>query len=564
MAVDTGLPPRAATLPAIPFHRRLYGFGSIYGKTIRDSRLGVIIVTGLIAATVLVSGQAFAADYFTPESRKELADLIASIPPVMQGIYGNPVNITTIGGTVEWKVGGMFTILVGLWSILALSATLAGEARRGSLDLVAAAPFGKRRVALEKLSAHLTAVTLSMAVVAFTCWATGVIFATVPGDEIPPQAAIGFALKVGLIGLASGSVAFALAPVVGRASAAGVAGAVMLGGYIVSGYAASVPAFAAVANLTWFHWTFDHAPLSGQYDWLSLVPVALVAIVLFAVGVELFARRDLGVMTPIRVPGLPRATLGLHGPVGRAFGDQLPRAIAWGIALGLFGFMLAAASRSFADAVADLSGSTLDLLRSWFPGFDDLTTAGGFLSLYLQLLFIVAGFAGATYVSKWASDETDGRLEMLLATPLARARWAVAGGIGGFVAVAVMTAMLATGVAIGATFAGSEASGPAAGSAMLGLYAAAMVGVGVAIGGLWRTSLAAELVAAVVMATFLLDLLAPALKLPDWIHQLSLTAHFGRPMLGDWDPVGIVACLVIAVVGVALGAWGMSRRDIAR
>ena len=34
--------------------------------------------------------------------------------------------------------------------------TLAGEASRGSLDFVAATPFGKRRIALEKLAAHLT------------------------------------------------------------------------------------------------------------------------------------------------------------------------------------------------------------------------------------------------------------------------------------------------------------------------------------------------------------------------------------------------------------------------
>jgi hypothetical protein len=46
---------------------------------------------------------------------------------------------------------------------------------------------------------------------------------------------------------------------------------------------------------------------------------------------KLFARRDLGVMTGIPIPGLPRATLGLRGPVGRAFGDQLPQALAWGV-----------------------------------------------------------------------------------------------------------------------------------------------------------------------------------------------------------------------------------------
>jgi putative exporter of polyketide antibiotics len=88
--------------------------------------------------------------------------------------------------------------------------------------------------------------------------------------------------------------------------------------------------------------------------------------------------------------------------------------------------------------------------------------------------------------------------------------------------------------------------------------------VGVAVGGLWRTSLAAEITAIVVVVTYLIDLLAPALNLPDWFHQLALTAHIGQPMIGSWDPVGVVACLVIAVGGIALGAWGMTRRDVAR
>lgn len=561
MTADARAPRRTGTLSAVPLRHRLYGFGSIYGKTIRDSRLAAIIVAGIVAAMVLVSGQAFASDYFTPAARRQISELVASIPPVMRGIYGNPVNIETIGGTVEWKVGGMFTILVGLWSILALSSTLAGEARRGSLDFVAAAPFGKRRVALEKLAAHVTMIGLAMAGVALACWATGVIFATLPGDEIPPLAAVGFALKMGLLGLAFGSIAFALAPLVGRESAAGVAGAIMLGAYVVSGYAASVPVFAAVANLSWFHWTFNHVPLAGQYDWPSLVPVALVTAVLLVIGVEAFARRDLGVVSPIRLPGLPPALLGLHGPAGRAFGEQLPRALAWGIGLGLFGFLLAAASRSFADAIAGMTGATIDFLRAWFPEFD-VTTAGGFLSLYLQILYVVAGFAGATFVARWASDEIEGRLELLLATPLARSRWVVAGGRGAFGAVAVMTVLFGAGIGLGAGLAGSDPVGPIIGSVVLGLYAGAMVGVGLAIGGLWRTSLAAELTAAVVMATFLLDLVAPALKLPDWVRQLSLTAHLGQPMVGAWDPVGIVACLAIAAGGVALGAWGMARRDV--
>jgi hypothetical protein len=34
-------------------------------------------------------------------------------------------------------------------------------------------------------------------------------------------------------------------------------------------------------------------------------------------------------------------------------------------------------------------------------------------------------------------------------------------------------------------------------------------------------------------------------------------------MVGSWDLVGAAACLLIAVGGILLGAWGMQRRDVA-
>jgi putative exporter of polyketide antibiotics len=145
---------------------------------------------------------------------------------------------------------------------------------------------------------------------------------------------------------------------------------------------------------------------------------------------------------------------------------------------------------------------------------------------------------------------------------MARTRWVVSGGVAALLAVAVTTVLFIGGVAVGSAIGGLSSGEALVGSASLGLYAAAIVGIGFAIGGLWRTSLAAELAALVVVATYLLDLVVPALGLPDWLHQLALTTHFGKPMLGEWDMVGVVACLAIAAGGILLGAWGMTRRDV--
>jgi ABC-2 type transport system permease protein len=567
MAVELGRSPLAASYQGVSLWSRVYGFGSVYAKSLRDSRLAFIIVAGLLGGLMLVAGAGVGSVYRTAGSRQDLARLatdLAGQSTVLRGLVGNPVNVGTIGGYVTWKYGPVFVYVVCLWSILALSGTLAGEARRGSLDLVAAAPFGRRRLALEKVAAHLTVMVGAMATLAIASWLAGAAFGTLPGDAIPLHAAIGFAVWIGLVALASGSLAFALAPFLGRAAAAWIAGFVLFAGYLLNGYQAVVPALAGTANLTWFSWTARHVPLAGQYDWGSLLPVAVVSLLFLVVGVEAFARRDLGASSSIRTPRLPGAVLGLRGPVGRAFGERLPSGLAWGLGLGTFGLVIAAASRSLTDELARMSPDTIRVFRTALPNFD-VTSAGGFLQLvFVQLGYIVVGFAAAALVAGWASDEGSGRLEMLLATPLARRSWAVSSAIGVYLTIVVITVLLAVAVGVGALTAGSDAVTPMAGSITLGLYAAGVAGVGFAVGGLVRTSIAAEVVALVVTATFLIDLVAPPLRLPDWVHQLALTAHLGQPMVGRWDVAGIAACLVLAAGGLALGGWGMRRRDVAR
>lgn len=564
MTAQLGRVPQGAAPTTISGWSRIYGLGTIYAKTLRDSRLSFLIVAGLLAALMLSAGVSFGEAYSTVQSRVDLANLVKSLPPAMAGVYGNPfpVHIETLGGSIGWKSGAAFGLIAALWSILALSGTLAAEARRGSLEFVAVTPLGSRRIALEKLAAHLTVMTLVLVVVALTTWVAGAALGTLPGDAISPAGAIGFALWVGIVGLASGSVAFALAPLVGRGGAAAVAGAILVFGYFVNGYQAAVPAFAGVANLTWFGWTARHQPLAGQFDWVSLVPGAIVAVVLFIVGVEAFARRDLGTTTRIPWPHVPQAVLGLRGPVSRSFGERLPMAVSWGIGIGLFGFGLAASAASFGDALANLSPETREIWTTIFPSID-LTGAGGFLQLaFVTFGYILVGFAAATLVSGWASDETSGRLEMLLTTPMSRWRWAVSGGVGLLAAIAALTGLLALGVGLGSAITGGDVATPILGTTVLGLYAAALAGIGLAVGGLVRTTIAGEAVAAVVIATFVIDLVAPALKLPDWVHQIALTSHMGQPMLGTWDWAGIVACLVLAIGGLALSGQGIRRRDV--
>jgi putative exporter of polyketide antibiotics len=121
----------------------VYGLGSVYAKTLRDSRLAVIIVGGLLGALLLSSGVGFGEAYATLESRADLAKLVANLPPAMTGIYGNPSDDDRDARRLDrGKTAASLGLVTAIWSILALSSTLAAESRRGSMELVAVTRSG--------------------------------------------------------------------------------------------------------------------------------------------------------------------------------------------------------------------------------------------------------------------------------------------------------------------------------------------------------------------------------------------------------------------------------------
>ncbi|NJD27791.1 MAG: hypothetical protein FIA92_05785 [Chloroflexi bacterium] len=542
---------------------RIYGFGSVFAKTIRDSSRATIITAGLLGLVFVGVSKAIVTEFNTPTSRAELENIVAAVPPILQGMAGKVVNVGTLGGYLQYKYGVFFPLVVSLWSILALSGTLAGEAQRGSLEFVAATGRSRRRIAIEKLSGHVLMLGVAVAVAFVSIAFAGATFPVLPGDEISVASAFGYAAVLGLIALASGALAFALAPFVGRGAAAGLAGFVTFAGFILNGYQAPVPELAPFANLTWWGWTSNHVALAGVYDWPSLLTVAVAIGIMLAIGVEAFARRDIGVTTALPSPSLPRPLLGLGGPLARAISINLGAAAWRGIGVGFFGLVLGGAARGFMAQLAD-SPQFVEILSTIFPNVD-YASAGGFLQLlFVEFGVILAGLAAATFVAGWASDETSGRLEMVLASPLARARWAVAGGIGMLVSVGVFVALTALGIGFGVASSGadSDVATPLAGSLVLGLYAAALVGIGHAVGGIVGTRAAAPFVVVFVIVTWFVQLLGPLLGLPDLVQDLALTSHYGQTMVGVWDPVGIVASIMLALGGIALGAVAFNRRDL--
>lgn len=562
----TPRPPRPsrATRPSRPsVPSRLFGLGSVFGKSLRDAVPAALAAAALLVVMVVGGGLTMSVTYGSPETRLELGMLSRDIPPVLRGFYGNPVRVDTLGGFLGWHYGPYFALIGGLWSLLALSSTLAGEAARGSLDMVVAGPTGRRRVALAKVAAHLVAMAAVCAVTAVACWVVGLVYGTLPGDEIPAEAAAGFGLGLLVRSVAGGALAFAVASIFGRGAGAGIAGAVMAGSYVLYGYRTVVPAFDTVSGWTWWGWSASHLPLVGQPDWPGIGASALFAVVCLAVGVEAFARRDVGVSVSLPGPHVPAWLAGVRGPASRSVGELVPMGWWWAFGLGCYGLVMAASVRGMMDMLASAPDLAL-AFRTMIPDVD-MTTPAGYLQLaFVDIGFVLVGMAAASFCGHRQGDEGAGRLEMPLASGIWRVRWALATWWASVLAVAVVTVALAVAVGAGVAAVGYDPWQPMAGTLVLGAYGVALVGVGTAVGGLGQPGMAGVAVMAVTVLTFLLDLLAPVLRLPDWVADLALTSHLGEPLVGRWDAAGLAACAVLAVAGLAAGAWGFSRRDLAR
>ncbi len=553
----------AATLTRGRPWSRVMGLASVYAKTVRDSRRAALIVGLVGGALMLATAAPYGTEFTTPESRALLVGQMGSLPPVFRGLLGQPINIDTLGGWISFRVGNIAPVMLGLWSVLALSGTLAGEAARGSLDLLAATPVSRRSIAIQKLAGHVTAVAFAITIIALFTWVASPAFAVLPGDRFGLAEAFGFALLVGMLMLACGGAAFAAAPFVGRTRALAIGLLTLFGGYVIASYGSLSSLVDALGPLSWFDWTAGHRPLAGVTDWPSVGLLAVVIVGLFAIGVVGFERRDIGgsaALAWLRLPSLPA---GVHGPFVRQLADRLGVAIAWGVGVGIYGALIAGSAKQFSEAILALP-QIQDYLNILYPGIDLLQPSGLLQLAFFSFGTLIIGLAGAGMVAGWASDEGEDRLDLVLSTPLSRARWFIHSGLGVMAAIAVTTVVIAALLAFSVATVGGETRDVVFGAFLLGLAAAAFAAVGLAVGGVVRASLAVPVAALLVVVTFLIDTLGALLNLPDVVLELSLFKHLGQPMAGTYDPVGVVAAAVLIVGGLLIGAWGLQRRDLDR
>jgi ABC-2 type transport system permease protein len=543
---------------------RIVGLGSVFGKTFRDSRRTALILGAVTALILLVTTASVAGEFSTVEKRLGIAAQMAALPEIFQGMLGRMLNIERIGGFLSWRTINFLPIIFGIWTVVAMSGLLAGELARGSLDLLAASPLGRARLAVEKVGGYLLALLVTLGVFAIAAWGAIAAFGTLPIDPVGADAVAAHAAWLYVVALLPGALAFAVAPVLGRGGALAVGSLTLFGSFIVSGYAQSVSFFETLQPLSYLSLTENHRPIAGAYDWPSVVVAGGITAALLVAGVVLFVWRDMLVPTGgrIRVPSIPLFVGGIYR---RSLGERLPASILWGLGLGLYGMVIAFSADEFVKALGGIP-EIQQLIAQLFPNVD-IASVGGFLQIaFFSEAILFVAVATTLLVSGWSSDEGEHRLELVLSTPTARLSWGARSALAVMTGVAIITALLVVGVIAGALTqtASLDTAQVAIGVSILGLYAMALAGVGLAVGGIVRPSLAAPVTIALALGFFLWDLVGSIAKFPDALLDLALNRHLGQPMLGQYDWPGMALCAALAIGGVALCAIGMRRRDIGR
>ncbi|MEV7189533.1 ABC transporter permease [Kitasatospora sp. NPDC093102] len=518
---------------------------------LRRDRLMLPVWLYAIAGSTLATLVAFQRLYATDADRTRFA-LSINASSSLRALYGSVFDPTSIGGLTAWRMLVAGAVLTGLMSQLLVVRHSRAEEESGRLELVGAGVVGRGAA----LTAAVTTAALANLAIALVVGAG----LTALGQPAAGSFALGLAFAG--VGLCFAGVAAVTAQFTETARGANVLTGVLLGAAFLTRAAGDGAGPDGARRLSWLSpigWAEQIRPYGGD-RWWPLALLLTVAALLLGWAAALGNRRDLGAALLAPKPG-PAAA----GPRLRS-----TRALAWRLERGaLLGWVLGFTTGGL--VVGGVSNGVLDMIRGSDQLRQIIERMGGqqrAVDAYLAAILGVFGMVASVYavqaVLRMRAEESSGRAEPLLATPVSRLRWAGGHLVHPVLGSAVLLAAggAATGIGAGA------AVGDPVGRLGRCLVAAlvqlpvvwVMTGFAVAVVGLLpRREPAVWGVSALVL---LIGYLGPALDLNHWIMDLTPFQHLPRLPGGSlqWAPLLWLTLLATGLAGTGLA--GLRRRDV--
>lgn len=549
----------------------------ILTPTLRSTAPSALAWGGFVATFSGVIGGSFARLVSMPAERAGFKTMLAGMSAQTTAVLPPVRDAGTLGGYAWWFLFGFMPLTLGAWALLAGTAASRGDDERGLLEQWIGAAVPRWRIVVEQTTAFAVAAGGALILISIPLVvASQVSGAGLSLGGLALQCVNALAMLLVLYGL--GALAGHLLPT--RRVATGTAALVSLALFLLNGFGRTLHWLDGARWISPFYYWDRSDPMvpGGAMVYPALGALTGILVVLIALSVWAFTRRDLRdvpfrVMTAWRTRTVLRIQSSnplLRSPALAGLWSQRTGIVIWGIGIGLYAGLDISIVKPMVAVFRSPHAGVLSMQGKLVFGFGKADPYAGFIGQgWFPVACLLLGVHAATQVSRWASDDTEGRLEMTLAASVSRTRVITQRLSTLLAASLVLVAANHVAVLIAAASQGISLDGGRLlqSSALVLPFAMACGGAGAAVAA-WRPRIAIGVLIALLLGSYLLTLMAgpmfaPNLP-PDWFMNLSVFKLYGVPLTDGPYWGGLWATLAIAVAGFAAAVLALNRRDVGR
>ncbi|MDA0988897.1 MAG: ABC transporter permease subunit [Chloroflexi bacterium] len=484
-----------------------------------------------------------------------------------------PERIDTLGGFVHWRAYGLFSLMFGIWGVMAGTGSTRGQEDHGNWEQWLAAGIPRTRLIVLSTVGFLAAAAIPVLLILVATMlgsAAGGI-PEIPDDSLRVSAVSAEVLSLFALTWACFGVGMLSGQIMSNSrGATGLGVSVVLSLFFLNSMSRTLSGLDGLTWLSPFSWFDKTNPMvpGGAADITGIVVLFATAIALSAITVKMFLHRDLGsalIRRTLLRPAdyTPSTNLLLRIPVVADIYEQRLSLASWTIGTVVMAAFIGSFAKSALDFMVD-SPSLAPYLEILLQGNDNVYEAMLGYSGFNLMQLILAAFV-ITVVSRWASDDTDGRLEIILSTPISRWRVLVERVL--MLAIASLTLILTSSTVMVGTLAaqGIDVSPGRVISASLLMLPFAL---GFAAGGTalatWRPRIAVGVMSVIAVTSFLLVQIGPLLSWPDWVLNMSVFSQVGNPVTQGIYWTGLWLMMAMILVGFTVSWRNFLVRDVGR